>query len=361
MEKQSIYLRKVLQSDIKLIFEWANDKDARNNSFKTKEITWAEHETWFENTLKDLKTRHYILCYNGNDIGQIRIKIEEENQGKISYSIDKAYRGLGFGKIILQLCENALLEEFKDFYLYAEVKKSNIASQRIFKTLGYNESIENDVFKYNKKASKIAIFAPTPPLYQIIFLTNNKNSLLLFEWIKSRCDNVLLYSDTLDINILNNVKPKLIISYNYSSIIKFDTLKYAKDIGARIINMHISLLPWNKGSNPNFWSFIKNTPKGVSIHELDSSIDGGKIIYQKEVFFDENKESLKSSYEKLQNIIIKLFQEHWDEIISGHYILKEQHGNGSYHDLKMYNDFLNGRVIDFNKNIIDLKRELEFS
>ncbi|MCI6579267.1 MAG: hypothetical protein MSC50_03215 [Campylobacter sp.] len=182
----------------------------------------------------------------------------------------------------------------------------------------------------------------------------------MFEWIKSRCDNVLLYSDTLDINILNNVKPKLIISYNYSSIIKFDTLKYAKDIGARIINMHISLLPWNKGSNPNFWSFIENTPKGVSIHELDSSIDGGKIIYQKEVFFDENKESLTSSYEKLQNIIIKLFQEHWDEIISGHYILKEQHGNGSYHDLKMYNDFLNGRVIDFNKNIIDLKRELEF-
>ena len=39
MEKQSIYLRKVLQSDIKLIFEWANDKDARNNSFKTKENT----------------------------------------------------------------------------------------------------------------------------------------------------------------------------------------------------------------------------------------------------------------------------------------------------------------------------------
>ena len=151
MEKQSIYLRKVLQSDIKLIFEWANDKDARNNSFKTKEITWAEHETWFENTLKNLKTRHYILCYNGNDIGQIRIKIEKENQGKISYSIDKAYRGLGFGKIILQLCENALLEEFKDFYLYADVKKSNIASQVIFKTLGYNESIENDIFKYNKK------------------------------------------------------------------------------------------------------------------------------------------------------------------------------------------------------------------
>ena len=135
MEKQSIYLRKVLQSDIKLIFEWANDKDARNNSFKTKEITWAEHETWFENTLKDLKTRHYILCYNGNDIGQIRIKIEEENQGKISYSIDKAYRGLGFGKIILQLCENALLEEFKDFYLYADVKKSNIA----FISIGTND------------------------------------------------------------------------------------------------------------------------------------------------------------------------------------------------------------------------------
>lgn len=183
----------------------------------------------------------------------------------------------------------------------------------------------------------------------------------MFEWIKNKCNDVLLYSDTLDINILNNIKPKLVISYNYSSIIKFDVLKRAKDIGTRIINMHISLLPWNKGSNPNFWSFAENTPKGVSIHELVSDIDSGKIIYQKEVFFDENKESLKSSYEKLQNTIIKLFQDHWDEIESGRYISKEQNGNGSYHDLKMYKDFLNGRIIDFDKNITDLKRELEIT
>lgn len=151
MEKQSIYLRKVTQSDIELTFKWANDKEARNNSFSTKEITWIEHEEWFKNALNDPKMRHYILCCNGNDIGQIRIKIESRNQGKISYNIDKACRGLGFGKIILQLCENALLEEFEYFYLYADVKKSNIASQVIFKTLGYDESVENDVFKYNKK------------------------------------------------------------------------------------------------------------------------------------------------------------------------------------------------------------------
>lgn len=160
---KKIHLRKALQSDIELIFKWANDKDTRKNSFKTQEITWAEHEAWFKNALNDPKIRHYILCYDGVDVGQIRIKIEGQNQGKISYSIDKAYRGLGFGKIILQLCENALFSEFKDFFLYADVKKNNIASQVIFKNLGYDERVQNDVFKYSKKAAKTTVFAPTPP------------------------------------------------------------------------------------------------------------------------------------------------------------------------------------------------------
>ena len=63
--------------------------------------------------------------------------------------------------------------------------------------------------------------------------------------------------------------------------------------------MHISLLPWNRGYHPNIWSFLEDTPKGVTIHYINEGIDTGDIIVQKEIVIDEDKETLKSSYEIL--------------------------------------------------------------
>ena len=54
----------------------------------------------------------------------------------------------------------------------------------------------------------------------------------------------------------------------------------------KIINLHIGYLPYNRGAHPNFWSFMDNTPTGVTIHEIDKNIDTGKIIYQKIVDFE---------------------------------------------------------------------------
>ena len=54
-----------------------------------------------------------------------------------------------------------------------------------------------------------------------------------------------------------------------------------------------------EGQDPNLWSFIEDTPKGVTIHEIDEGIDTGDIIFQKEIVLNSN-ETLASSYEKLQ-------------------------------------------------------------
>lgn len=179
----------------------------------------------------------------------------------------------------------------------------------------------------------------------------------LYNFIKQRA-KVLLYSDELSVNLLQNTGAKLVISYNYSTIIKAQILEFAKISGVRAINLHISLLPYNKGSNPNFWSFIENSPKGVSIHLLEPSIDSGGIIYQKELFFDENTESLASSYEKLQSTMRALFIKHWNEIKRGNYKIKKQSKQGSYHDMKMYNDFLAGKNINYNESIAKIKARL---
>lgn len=162
----------------------------------------------------------------------------------------------------------------------------------------------------------------------ILFLTNNENSLVLYKWILEQGYSAVLYNEPLTIKYVCTLAPSLIISYNYNSIIKKDVIEYMK---GRIINLHISFLPWNRGAHPNFWSFVEGSPKGVTIHQIDEGLDTGHIIYQKEVNFDISEETFVSSYQKLQMEITHLFRSHWKEIYNGDYRLTPQEGEGSYH------------------------------
>ncbi len=86
-----------------------------------------------------------------NNIGQIRISVEENNNCIISFSIDKTYRQKGFGKIILHLAEQKLKEVFKNFKLVAFLKLNNIASQKAFIANGYTEeNLNPNSIEYNK-------------------------------------------------------------------------------------------------------------------------------------------------------------------------------------------------------------------
>lgn len=190
---------------------------------------------------------------------------------------------------------------------------------------------------------------------KILFLTNNKNTYELVSRLKLN-NEVVLYNNNLTINYLKKIQPELIVSYNYKHIILPEIVaEYPK-----IINLHISYLPWNKGDNPNFWSFIDNTPKGVSIHFIDPGIDTGDILLQKKVEFDEPKETLESSYNKLHKEIQDLFATNLDKLLHGQIKSKKQVGEGSFHYSTEFNKILNvfGKNI-FNIHINELKRELK--
>lgn len=146
-------------------------------------------------------------------------------------------------------------------------------------------------------------------MVDVLFLSNNDNSMTLFNWLISKC-NVKHYADKIDCEILKLIEPKLVISYGYRNIIPVECINYMK---SRIINLHISYLPWNRGADPNIWSILDGTPKGVTIHRIAQGFDTGDIIYQKQVELDYEKETLKSSYEKLHKEIVDLFKLHWEE------------------------------------------------
>lgn len=92
----------------------------------------------------------------------------------------------------------------------------------------------------------------------------------------------------------------------------------------QIFNLHISLLPYNREASPNFFSFIENTSKGVTIHQIDEGLDTGPILAQNELFFDESKETFASGYEKLILEIQMLFKENWSSISDKNYQLYAQ-------------------------------------
>ena len=127
----------------------------------------------------------------------------------------------------------------------------------------------------------------------------------------------------------NNID--FIVVYGYRHIIKKPVIEHMQ---GNIVNLHISLLPWNRGADPNLWSFLEDTPKGVTIHYVDEGLDTGDIIAQKELFFDDEYETLATTYEKLSEAMVDLFRQYWPKMMDGQVQGLQQPASGSFHRLK---------------------------
>tara|TARA_B100001123_G_scaffold438524_1_gene573512 strand:- start:3164 stop:3745 length:582 start_codon:yes stop_codon:yes gene_type:complete len=133
---------------------------------------------------------------------------------------------------------------------------------------------------------------------------------------------------TTDAEISSCPDTEFIVVYGYKHILRDPILS---KFSGRVINLHVSLLPWNRGYDPNFWSWLENTPKGISIHQVDSGIDTGPILVQESAVLGGDDETLKTSYWKLRRQIESLFARKWPYICNGDIEPQEQQGLGSFH------------------------------
>ena len=80
------------------------------------------------------------------------------------------------------------------------------------------------------------------------------------------------------LKIAKKLNPDLIIVYG-SSIIRGEILNIFKN---KIINVHLGLSPYYRGSGTNYFPFVNNEPEfsGATFMYLDKTIDNGKIIHQ---------------------------------------------------------------------------------
>ncbi len=136
----NIHLRKAEQNDCELLWDWANDPKVRQASFYSRPILWKEHKQWFTTKIKEIGSYIFIAeNESGIPIGQIRFEISK-SIANISYSVQKKYRGLGFGETILRVGIIKLVELINQSISFqGHVKPENIVSQKIFKKVGFSK------------------------------------------------------------------------------------------------------------------------------------------------------------------------------------------------------------------------------
>lgn len=113
------------------IWKIRNQPQVRNNSHINEEIKLEKHEAWYKSYLKLSQNRLFILAdpRNKNIIGYCRFDFHE-TFFLLSMAIDFQHQKQGFGSLLL--CET--LKKMRKCHLpiKAEVKKYNLASQKLF-------------------------------------------------------------------------------------------------------------------------------------------------------------------------------------------------------------------------------------
>ena len=158
----------------------------------------------------------------------------------------------------------------------------------------------------------------------ILFLGYTRDETTLIKFLEKKGFNIACISDkSFDPEVYD-----LIISFGYRHIIKESIIKKSP----RIINLHISLLPFNRGAHPNFWSHYDNTPSGVTIHLIDKGIDTGQYLFQREVKIDTHSLSFRDSHRILVENIESLFKENYKEILDPELRSYPYNGKGTHHN-----------------------------
>lgn len=151
----------------------------------------------------------------------------------------------------------------------------------------------------------------------------------IIQFLRKVGDEVQVTEEKLSVDSPFIKEADFLISYGYRHILKPEILNCFPN---RAINIHISFLPWNRGADPNLRSFLENTPKGVTIHYLDEGIDTGDILVQTQTEF--TRDTLRTSYDKLNALAIGLFKQSWLDIRNGSIQAKPQPSGGSLHRLR---------------------------
>ncbi|MCM1103116.1 MAG: GNAT family N-acetyltransferase [Clostridium sp.] len=144
-----LYLRKVDQADVDVLYQWANDPAVRKMAFHTDFIPYKDHVEYFSKLLTDRSVYQYIMYKKGVPIGQIRLNITG-NEALIDYSVSAENRGKGYGSELLRLIQKQIdidkIPHVKK--LIGQVKYENTVSAKVFEKCGFSKKEMKEYVQY---------------------------------------------------------------------------------------------------------------------------------------------------------------------------------------------------------------------
>jgi methionyl-tRNA formyltransferase len=127
----------------------------------------------------------------------------------------------------------------------------------------------------------------------------------------------------------------LLLSWKY-----FLNDKWLKIPRNNTINLHYSLLPKYRGTNPVNWAIIKGEQfTGISFHEVNSKLDEGQIIRQAKIEITA-QDCLKNLVLKLNKLAIQEFKLLLVNIISNNLLFSKQADNQDYFSKSRLNNIM---------------------
>ena len=140
INKHSILLRDIKAEDAMFLMELNNNIEiARCVVGNPKQITLPQQLLWMENLKQEVKTKRFIIEYDGVAAGTIIISdIDLINlTANLSIKLHPSKWGKGIGKCGVNLALNYCFKELKVFCVTAHVIEYNKASQALLNSCGF--------------------------------------------------------------------------------------------------------------------------------------------------------------------------------------------------------------------------------
>jgi UDP-2,4-diacetamido-2,4,6-trideoxy-beta-L-altropyranose hydrolase len=145
--QDKLRIRRTVQDDCRILWEWANDPEVVAASFSSGPIPWEAHVAWFRAKLSDPWAILYTGTYVTDEpVGQVRFQ-QAGPRATLSIGLAKGFRGRGLGRTLLFLACERLFRESKVEAIDAYVKPDNETSIGLFSNSGFRrlgtESVRN--------------------------------------------------------------------------------------------------------------------------------------------------------------------------------------------------------------------------
>lgn len=128
------------------------------------------------------------------------------------------------------------------------------------------------------------------------------------------------------------------------------------------INVHPGYNPYNRGWFPQVFGIMNKLPIGVTIHQMDTELDHGPILWQQKLELRADDTS-KDIYNRILALEMELIEAHLDDLLTGNYTLTPMCGEGNINYKQDFDDLCR---IDLNKTatygeMIDFLRAMTFA